>query len=141
MGFSQRIFFVNEDDSLLRLPLTRYERLLQRDPEERFPQYAGKRIRYILAVVDLLNRRPVEILRVKYSHLYFDSDGLIEPDKRSKEIRRYFDIFPSEPIIRYPWDPVRPKRTLPEKSYRGEYNWTPTAEIENAILKSVFESD
>ena len=59
MGFSQRTFLVNEDDSLLRLPLTRYERLLQRDPEERFPQYAGKRIRYILAVVDLLNRRPV----------------------------------------------------------------------------------
>jgi hypothetical protein len=75
MGISLRVFLVNDDDSIHRFALTRYERLLSRDPNERITQHAGKRVQYILIVVDLLNREPVEILRVQYSYLYFDSEG------------------------------------------------------------------
>ena len=77
MGISLRVFLVNDDDSIQRLPLARYEKLIRRDPNERLTQYAGKRVRYILTVVDLLNREPVEILRIQYSYLFFDSEGLI----------------------------------------------------------------
>jgi hypothetical protein len=45
--------------------LSRYERLLKDDPEECFPQYTGKRVRYALAMVDLVNRKPTEILRME----------------------------------------------------------------------------
>jgi len=34
MGISLRVFIVNEDDTLTRIPLSRYERLLKGDPEE-----------------------------------------------------------------------------------------------------------
>jgi len=58
MGLSIRIFTVEEDDTLKRLPMTRFDRLLKRDPDESLPKYAGKRVRYALIVVELINRRP-----------------------------------------------------------------------------------
>ena len=138
MGISLRVFLVNDDDSIHRFALTRYERLLSRDPNERITQHAGKRVRYILIVVDLLNREPVEILRVQYSYLYFDSEGLINPACREEEVRLYLEIFPSEPIIRYQWQEIKPKRSLPKKCYDDKYKWTPTPEIEAAIVETVF---
>ena len=78
MGLSIRIFIVGDDDTLGRFPFARYERLLNGEPEERFTKYAGKRVRYILAVVDLVDRIPVSILRTECSYLNFDSKGKID---------------------------------------------------------------
>ena len=44
MGIGLRIFLVNDDNSIQRLAVARYDRLLRRDPEERLPRYAGKRL-------------------------------------------------------------------------------------------------
>ena len=84
---SLRVFLVNDDDSIQRLPLAQYDRLLERDFEECLPHYAGKRVRYALVVVDLVNRMPVEILRIQYPLLSFDSEGRIDPAKRKKEAK------------------------------------------------------
>jgi hypothetical protein len=61
-----RIFIVNDDDTLKRMPLKCYHRLFRQDPEERFAEYASKRIRYVLVVLELENRKPVEIVRIQY---------------------------------------------------------------------------
>ena len=61
---SLRIFFVNDDDFVQRLPFAQYDRLLQRDPNECLPRFTGKQVRHALVVVNLVNRRPVEILRI-----------------------------------------------------------------------------
>jgi len=68
MGLSIRIFIVEDDDTINRLPLARYERLLKRDPDERLLRYAGKRVRYALIVVDLVNRKPIEVVRDEYAY-------------------------------------------------------------------------
>ena len=67
MGLSIRIFIVEDDDTITRLPLTCYERLHKRHPDERLLKYAGKRVRYALIVVDLVNRRPIEIVRDQFA--------------------------------------------------------------------------
>ena len=69
MGLSIRVFIVEDDDTIKRLPLARYERLLRRDPDERLSKYAGKRVRYALIVVDLVNRKPIEVVRDEYAYL------------------------------------------------------------------------
>ena len=63
MGLSIRVFIVEDDDSIKRLPQAKYERLLKRSSDERLLKYSGKRVRYALPVVDLVNRRPIEIVR------------------------------------------------------------------------------
>ena len=84
MGISLRIFLVKDNDFLQRLPLAQYDRLLQRDPNESLPQFAGKQVRYALVVLDLVNRRPVETLRIQYSLLSFDSGGRIDAAEGEK---------------------------------------------------------
>jgi len=42
MGVSLRIFMVHDDDSIHRIPLSRFLRLHERDQKECFPEYAKK---------------------------------------------------------------------------------------------------
>ena len=55
MGLGTRIFIVKEDDSLQRLSLKRYNRLIKGYPDEGLMQYRGKRIRYALIVLEMIN--------------------------------------------------------------------------------------
>ncbi len=94
MGLSIRIFIVDEDDSLHRLALARYERLLTDDHAESIPEYAGKRVRYALVVVALVNRRPVEIVHAEFSWLSFDSEGRLDRSEKEKEARLAMQAIP-----------------------------------------------
>ena len=67
--------------------MKRYNRLIKRDPDERFLEYADKRIRYVLVVLELENRKPVEILRIQYSYFAFGSQGHLREDEREKKAR------------------------------------------------------
>lgn len=87
MGITVWIFIVNDDDSIQRFPLARFERLIQRDPNERLPQYAGKRVRYVEVALELEQRKPVGILRLLYLILPFDSEGRIDAMEQEKERR------------------------------------------------------
>lgn len=92
MGTGLRVFLGNDDSSLKRFPLARFERLFQGHPEERLPEYAGKRVRYALVIVDLVNRKPFEILGIQYPILTFDSEGKIDAAELEKEMRLGVDM-------------------------------------------------
>ncbi len=92
MGLSIRVFVVEDDDTIKRLPLTRYERLLKRGPDERLLEYAGKRVRYALIVVDLVNRRPVEVVRDEFAYFDFDEEGRFKEPQHEKEESSAFDM-------------------------------------------------
>jgi hypothetical protein len=85
MGLGTRIFIVNEDDSLERLSLKRYNRLIKGHLDERLLQFAGKRIRYALIVLEMKNRKPAEILMAEYSFLTFDSEGRLDAVNKKKQ--------------------------------------------------------
>jgi hypothetical protein len=86
------IFIVEDDDTIKRLPLARYERLFKRDPDERLLEYAGKRVRYALIVVNLVNRRPIEIVRDEFGFLFFDDEGRLKVSEHGKEESLAFDM-------------------------------------------------
>ena len=138
MGTSLRIFIVNDDDSLQRIALAKYERLLARDPRGRLPRYAGKRMRYALVFVDLENRQPVAILRIQYSYLYFDSEGLIEADQIERATRLALETLPSV----LPKEPgktfIDARQQFAKRRFDHQYHWEPTPEIEAAIVSEIF---
>jgi len=138
MGISIRIFLVDDEGSLKRIPLTRYERLLRRDPKGNFPQYAGKRVRYVEVAVQYLERKPVEIIRILYLKLTFDSEGRIDAAERERQRRLGMEMLP--PIL--PEHPsqkiVDGQHRFAQKSYDDRYRWTPTPEIYEAIVKAIF---
>lgn len=136
MGLSLRIYIVEDDDSIQKLPWAKYERLLSKDPKECLPLYANKRVRYALVVVDLFNRKPMEILKVQYSFLTFDSEGRLDKDESEREARMAFNVL--GPIDPSSGNVIYASHRFAEKRFKDKYTWDPTPEIDAAIVSEVF---
>ena len=138
MGLGTRIFIVKEDDSLQRLSLKRYNRLIKGHPDEGLMQFAGKRIRYALIVLEMINRKPVEILMTEYSFLTFDSKGRLDAGEREKAARLAMDTL--EPIAseQKSGKVIDVKHRFAKKRFDDRYIWKPAPEIETAILRAIF---
>jgi hypothetical protein len=138
MGLGTRIFIVKEDDSLQRLSLKRYNRLIKGHPDEGIMQFAGKRIRYALIVLEMINRKPVEILMTEYSFLTFDSTGRLDAGEREKAARLAMDTL--EPIApeQKSGKIMNVKHRFAKKRFDDRYLWKPAPEIETAIQRAIF---
>lgn len=138
MGLSLRIFIVEDDDTIKRIPLARYERLRKRDPDERLLEYSGKRVRYVLIIVDLINRRPIEILRDEFGFFDFDDGGQLKAAEQDKEERLAFDmlapLFADQTNSRV----IDARHKFAKKRYFDKYSWTPTDKIIAGIAEAVF---
>jgi transposase len=138
MGLSIRIFIVEEDDTIKRLPLTHFERLHKHDPDERLLKYAGQRVRYALIVVDLVNRRPVEIVKDEFGFLFFDDEGRLEASEHGKAESLAFDmltpLFSDQTNSRV----INARHKFAKKRYFDKYSWSPTDEIIAALAEAIF---
>jgi len=141
MGVSLRIFLVNDDDSIRRFPLTRYERLMHHDLDESLPEYAGKRIRYAEVAVDLADRKPVSILRMQYFIMSFDSQGCIDHSARQKEKRLAMELLPPVGENAQSGQVIDATHRFAKKRYDSEYRWMPSPEIEAEIVRAVLGRD
>ena len=133
MGLAIRVFLVEDDGYLRRLPLAGYERLLRGEAEGRLPQYAGKRVRYALVVVDLVDRKPIEIRHVEYSWLSFDTAGRLDRSEQEKEVRLAIEVLhpvSGEESLQL----IDARHRFARKSYHDRYKWKPSSDIQAAII-------
>jgi hypothetical protein len=133
MGLAVRVFLVEDDGYLRRFPLARYERLLRGEAEGFLPEYAGKRIRYALVVVELVDRKPIEIRHVEYSWLSFDSEGRLDRSEQRKEARLAIEVLPplsGEESLQV----IDARHRFARKSYDDRYKWQPSPDIQAAII-------
>jgi hypothetical protein len=138
MGIGLRVFLVRDDESIQRLSLARYERLLRRDPQETLPKYASRRVRYALVILELEDRRPVEIIRIQYSFLSFDSQGSIDAGEQEREARLASEMLPPITNDRDRPRVVDARHRFAKKRYDDDYRWIPSPEIEAEIVQAVF---
>lgn len=138
MGIGRRIFLVNDNDSIQRLAVTKYEGLLRRDPKEALPQYANTRIRYASVALNLVNRRPVDVIYLHYGILCFDTQGLLDIVEQQKERRLGLEI--TAPLISkdYPFHLIDARHRFAKKRYTDHYTWMPSPEVVAAIVKEIF---
>ena len=140
MGLGIRIFIVEDDDTIKRLPLSRYERLLNRDPDERLSKYAGKRVRYALIVVDLINRKPIEVVRDEFAYLDFDKEGQLKEPVYEKEESSDLDMLDFFSLAEQKKDRrvIDARDKFARKRYFDKHRWEPTDEIVTAIAEAIF---
>ena len=140
MGLSIRIFIVKDDDSIKRLPLARYERLLKRDPDERLSKYADKRVRYALIVVELVNRKPMEIVKDKFAYLDFDEEGRFKEPVYEEVESSAFDILDVLSLEEQKKNRriIDARHKFARKRYFDKNRWQPTDEIVTAIAEAIF---
>ena len=123
MGLSLKVFIVNDEYAIISLSFARYNRLFERNPIEIFPQFADKRIRYALAVIDLINRKPIKILRIQYSYVLFGSDGRIDSEFIKEEARSGLYTLP--PILKdsKPEPVIDARHRFAKKRFDRKYKW------------------
>jgi len=136
MGLGMRIFIVKDDGSLKRLSFERYNRLLQRDPNSRLLEYAGKQVRCAIIVIESKNRKSVEILKCQYPYLSFDSDGMLE-EVDEAEARLAMDML-APLMANKDKQLVDARHMFARKRYARKYRWEPPPEIEAEILRMIF---
>jgi hypothetical protein len=138
MGIGLRIFLVNDDDSIQRLSVAKYERLLRGDPRESIPQYAGRRVRYALVAIDLVNRKPVDVIYLHYGILCFDVEGRIDEVAQEKEWRLGVELMAPLLPENHPRQLIDARHRFARKRYDDQYRWTPSKEIVAAIVREIF---
>jgi hypothetical protein len=138
MGLGLRIFLVDDDDALERLSVAKFERLFRHDPQEMLPQYAGRRVRYALAIVELVNRKPVELVHAEYSFLHFDSEGRMDTAEMEKAARLALEAL--SPIFTNRERPqvVDARHRFAKKRFDDRYKWTPSRDLRSEIFKAIF---
>ncbi len=138
MGTGIRVFLVAEDDSLQRLPMARYRRLRRREPGERLPQYAGKRVRCAMVVLEVAGRKPLAIDRVDHYMLSFDAEGRIDTTELEKQARLAVELLPPFAEQQPSGQVINARRHFAKRRYQHEFKWTPTPEIQAAIVAAIF---
>jgi len=78
---SVRIFFITDDDEILKVPNAKFERMLKGSHEENTERFAGKRIRAAEIAVLIEDRKPMMVLRAIYFYLYFNKKGILDFDR------------------------------------------------------------
>jgi hypothetical protein len=139
MGFGLRIFFIDKNDIITRIPMARFERIRDRDPKESLPEYKNSRIRYAEIILELQNRKPISIARIVYGYLQIDSEGQVDREFLNTEGQVAINMLPSIPLPGEPENVVHASDRFAQKRFKDEFTWTPSFELEQEIIKKSFE--
>ena len=107
------------------------------EPQERLPEYANKQIRYALVVLETENRKPVAIHMIQYAYLLFDAEGRLDATNLEQAARLALDLVPPLASEIRNGQVIDARHQFAKKRYDDQYKWTPTPELEAAIVKAV----
>ena len=139
MGYSLRIFFIDKDDNIKKVPLTRFDRIRARDPKEKLLEYKNSRIRYAEIVVELANRKPVFMARAVYGYLQFDSEGRLDKRFMDDEWDIMCNILPLSSPPDADKKIIYANDRFAEKRFKNKFKWSPSPELEKKIFDKIFE--
>jgi hypothetical protein len=80
MGFSIRLLVVDHTDRIHRLDVDRFSQMRHEPKAHPFVQFAGQRLRWAEAVVELVEQKPLRVLRMTFNILPFDQAGCFDTE-------------------------------------------------------------
>ncbi len=98
MGLSSRMFLVDQDDGLYRLPNTKFDQMLRDPTSYRILRFAGARVRMADVVVELVHRQPIRVVWSTFGILTFDDKGCFEPSTFDRHQRARAELALAPPI-------------------------------------------
>jgi len=98
MGLSFRMFLLDQDDGLYRLPSTKFRQML-RDPKScRVLRFAGARVRMVDVGVQLQDRKPICVVWMTLGFLTFDRKGYFDASAFDRHQRARAELGMAVPI-------------------------------------------
>jgi hypothetical protein len=92
MRLALRYFILDREGALYRLPSATLDRMLQVRSRLRLPRFAGQRLRGAEVTVEMLNGRPVRVVRSVFTILTFRSDGTLLPPQQDRHARARVEL-------------------------------------------------
>lgn len=83
MAQSTRVFFVDDNDTPVRVSLARFNRLMSPGSRDTLPRWAGRKARYAIVGVEVEGRKPKAVTWVQYALLALDSEGRVDRAARA----------------------------------------------------------
>jgi hypothetical protein len=139
MGISSSWYCLH---SVRRFPVKLFDRLGKRDPTASVPEFAGRRIRYMMALVDTEQRRTSRVKLLQCHFLKFDESGRLDEDAEMEEMRAAMQTLDSSYL-----DSIRSSKPtsvrhaahlFARRAYKHRYQWKPTPEILRQIGELLF---
>ncbi len=138
MGIACRVFFVDDHDSLQRIPVARLDRLLHFDRRESLQPYAGKNVRCAMAFLEVAGRQVLFVRNIDYFLLPFDDKGRIDKKEWEKAMRLGMDLLPSILNEEHPKKVINAQHRFAKRRYEHEFKWKPSRKVEEAIMAAIF---
>ena len=139
MGIGCRVFLIDDNDTLQHISVARLTRLLGFGSKETFPQYAGKRVRCAMVVLEVIDRRPVAITHMDSFVIPFDPKGRINEKEWERGIRLAVELLPSVLEKQSSRHVIDAKHRFLSRRYEHEFKWRPSRKVEEAIAAAVFD--
>jgi hypothetical protein len=92
MRVAVRHFLLDREGALYRLPSATLDRMLQIPTRHRLPRLAGQRVRSAEVAVEMMNGRPLRVVRSVFNMLTFKSDGTLVPPLQDRHVRARADL-------------------------------------------------
>ena len=80
-------FLLDSEGTLYRLPSAALDRMLHNPARHRLTRFAGQRVRSAEVVVEMMNGRPLVVLRSVLNIVTFKSDGTLASPLRDRHVR------------------------------------------------------
>jgi len=135
-----RLFLVHEDSSVDRIALSRFERLVTRnDPNERWPEYAGRRLRYALLSVeqDADADEHLRVVHASYGFITLDAEGRRCKASAEKGMRDAMDLMGGIMSSKKDQSNVIGERAFRQRRYKVEHTWEPSEEVVGRICDAL----
>jgi hypothetical protein len=140
MGTSIRHILMDHNDAVIRLSNRLFQRLWDNTQGHTLPQFAGCRVRWAEAVVELWNRKLVRILRVVFCYLYFDHQGRLDRDKVMKDAALKMEAGIGSILPPKSGSVIHASSRFAARRRDHEAIWKPSPELNNAIYDAALDS-
>ena len=87
MRVAFRHYLLDSEGMLHRLPSAALDRMLQAPNRHRLARFAGQRVRSAEVVVEMVDGRPISVVRSVFNMLTFKRDGTLIPPLRDRHVR------------------------------------------------------
>jgi hypothetical protein len=86
-SLSLRNYIITDDNEVLRISNAKFRRLQDGSEKNPLIVFSGKRVRAAEIVVKIVDRKPIEVVRVSYSYLHFNKCGYFDQVQFEDSIR------------------------------------------------------
>jgi len=134
MGTSRRIYVIDENDNIRKIPEKTFNDLHVHGSGVCFPWSKGQKLRHAIVTVYFENRKPIKVVNATFGCVQLDDEGFMDEEFLTKQDQLYNKLCSIQD--RYSDDPdvIDVDEKITKQRYREEFHWTPSRELLGRIL-------